>query len=342
MKHPSLTLLLGFLLAAILAEGVLRLFPVSTGYDFGAVDMQDPVLRGTPFFHYTYSTDWSFHLRNAGALNNYGFRASIDYSPDPRALAVVGNSFVQADAIDPREAITERLGNLLRRPAYALGADGFSLADYLAAARWAGDTFRVHTVVILLTTGDLSHSCLPWPGKHNLRMVDGTASLSLTDRSAPSRAKRLLNDSSLFRYVFANLRATATWAKGWRRNDDGPPDPDAAGPTQGCSEAAFATAATQFLLASFREFETTHAARVIFVLAPGYRREQHRAAGYSRDVDAFALRAEQEGFAVVHLEAEFAQALHSNVRLDFLPIDGHWTAAANAIAARKVADTLAN
>jgi hypothetical protein len=44
----------------------------------------------------------------------------------------------------------------------------------------------------------------------------------------------------------------------------------------------------------------------------------------------------------VHLEAEFAEALRSNVRLDFLPIDGHWTAAANAIAARQVADSLAN
>jgi hypothetical protein len=342
MKRSPLVLL-GFLLAAILAECVLRLFPVSTGYDFGAVNAADPVLRGTPSFPYTYSKDWSLHLHNSGVLNNYGFRASFDYVPDPRALAVIGNSFVQADAIDPREAMTERLGRLLHRPAYAVGADGFSLADYLAATRWAGDALDVRTVVVLLTTGDLSHSCSPWPGKHHLRLVDGAMMLSLTDRSAPSRAKRLLNDSRLFRYVFADLQVTATWSKGWRRNDEeGPQDPDSVGSTQGCTDPKFEKAATQFLLTSFREFEAAHEARVIFVLAPGYRREQHQAAGYTRDVDRFALRAAQEGFAVVHLEAEFAEALRSNVRLDFLPIDGHWTAAANAIAARQVADSLAN
>jgi hypothetical protein len=341
MKSLGLTLL-GFLLAVLLAECVLRLCPVSTGYDFAAVNAQDPVLRGAPWFRYTYSRDWSFHLRNSGVLNNYGFRASLDYAPDSRAVAVIGNSFVQADAIDPRDAMTERIGRSLRRPAYAVGADGFSLADYLASARWAADTLEVRTVVVVLTTGDLSHSCSPWPGKHTVRVADGTPALFLTDRSAPSRAKRLLNDSRLFRYVFANLQVTATWAKGWRRIDAGPPDPDGAGATQGCTDATFETVATQFLLASFHELEVTHAARVMFVLAPGYRREQQQAAGYTRDVDRFALRAEQEGFAVVHLEAEFAEALRSNVRLDFLPIDGHWTAAANAIAARKVADSLAN
>ncbi len=342
MKQRALPLLLGLVLAAAFAEAVLRLLPVSTGYDVGAVDADNPIVRGSRFFHYTYSSGWNFHLENSGTLNNYGFRAPYDYRPDPRALLVIGNSYVQADAITPRDTMTGRLGVLLNRPAYALGADGSALADYLAAARWASDRFGARLLLVLLTTGDLNHSCMARAGKHYLRLDNGAMSLQLVGRAAPSLPKRLLNGSKLFRYVFDNLRVTANWPKGWRRSDDGPPQPDAVAASDGCTDAAFEHAATEFLMASFHEFETAKQARVMFVLAPGYRLEQHIAAGANRDIDAFALRAEQEGFAVVHLDSAFAAALRAGVRLDFLPIDGHWTAAANTLAAQVAADAISN
>lgn len=338
-------LVIGLVLAAAGAELILRPFPVSTGYDLGAVDAKNPVVRGSAFFHYTYSRGWSFHLENSGVLNNYGYRASYDYVPDPRALAVVGNSFVQADAINPRDTMAERLGVLAGRPAYALGADGSSLADYLATAGWAADTFGTHLVLVLLTTGDLSHSCRAEAGKYYLRFDEGVISMRLIHRAPPSRLKRLLNASKLFRYAFDNLRVSANWPRGWRRDDNGPQDPnDIASNTRvssdGCTGAAFEDAATRFLIASFRDFQTTHEARVIFVLAPGYRREQHIAAGGIRDIDGFAARAEQAGFLIVRLDSAFDAALRAGTRLDFLPIDGHWTAAANAIAAQGAAAAL--
>jgi hypothetical protein len=342
MKHRTLPFIAGILIAAVFAEAALHLFPVSTGYDFGAVDSEDPIAHGGRYFHYTYSRDWNFHLENSGTLNNRGFRASYDYFPDPRALAVIGNSYIQADAIDPRDTMTERLGILIGRPAFAVGMDGASLADYLPAARWASDTFGARSLLVLLTTGDLSHSCMAKPGKHSLELDNGTIALSLSPRDAPSRFKRWLNRSKLFRYTFDNLRAGATWTKGWRRNDDSPGDPNADTSTVGCGDSAFESAATQFLLSSFHDLETSHQARVTFVLAPGYRREQHIAAGDIRDIDGFAAQAASAGFAVVHLESAFVDALRSGVRLDFLPIDGHWSAAANAIAARVVAPALSD
>src|SRR6202030_779166 len=115
-----------------------------------------------------YSRDWSFHLVNSGVLNNEGFRASHDYRPDPAALVVVGNSFVQSDAVLPANTMTERIGALLHHDAFAVGLDGFSLADYLVAARWATERFGVHTVLILLTTEDLIHSCVPRSGQHHM------------------------------------------------------------------------------------------------------------------------------------------------------------------------------
>jgi hypothetical protein len=86
----------------------------------------------------------------------------------------------------------------------------------------------------------------------------------------------------------------------------------------------------------------TRHARVIFLLAPAYRREQGVVAGGIRDVDSFADRAASEGFAVVHMDAAFSAALRSGIRLNFLPTDGHWTVAANALAAQAAADAIAH
>jgi hypothetical protein len=245
---------------------------------------------------------------------------------------------VQADALDPRETLTERLGEALHIPAYAVGIDGFALPDYLAAARWATATFDAHTLLVLLTTGDLKHSCVRRLGEHYLRAGKDGLELALVERRPPSRGKQLLNGSSLFRYVFDNLRLTANWEKGWRRQNDVEPAPEAA--TPGCSDAAFERAATRFLLDAFHQVADARHARVVFLLAPGYRREQGVVAGATRDVDEFADRAAADGFEVVRLEEAFEAALNRGARLDFMPVDAHWNATANALAARVAARAL--
>jgi hypothetical protein len=342
MKSRPLPLLFGLVLTVILAELVLRTLPVSTGYNLQAINDSNPILRGMSHSRYTYSRGWNLQLSNSGVLNNFGFRASYDYVPDPRAIAVIGNSFIQADAIDPRDTFSERLGVLLHRPTYAVGSDGFSLADYLAAARWSIDHLQSHILLVLLTTGDLKHACVPRLGESYLRTSDGAISLTLVERQEPSPIKRLLNDSRLFRYIFDNLRVSANWRKGWRRNDQQDSNSDVAASGVGCGDQADAEPATQFLLRSFHDIELSRRARVAFVLAPGYRREQGVAAGDIRDVDMFADRAAGEGFPVVRLEAAFAAALKSGTRLDFMPIDGHWNVAANTLAANVAATAVSS
>jgi hypothetical protein len=342
MRNTLPPFLLGFLLVVLLVELVLHALPVSTGYNLGPVDAHQPILRGRPYSAYTYSRAWNFQLKNSGVLNNFGFRSSYDFAPDPRAVVVIGNSYIQADAIDPRDTLTERLGGMLHTAAYAVGVDGFSLADYLVAARWSNATFDAHTLLVLLTAGDLKHSCMPRLGEHYLRYADGVISLALIERRSPSRLKQLLNDSRIFRYVFDNLRVSANWSKGWRRQTDEEPNPELAAADRGCGGKEFENAASRFLLDSFHELESTRHARVIFLLAPGYRREQGVVAGGIRDVDSFADRAAHDGFAVVHLDAAFSAALRSGTRLDFLPIDGHWNVAANALAAQAAADAVSH
>jgi len=361
MLQRILYLLAGFLLAALAAEILLHALPYSTGYGALGINPEHPIALGTAHRRYTYSRDWTFHFANSGVLNAAGFRASFDYVPDPDALVVIGNSFVQADALRPDLRMTEQLGSRLQRKAYALGIDGFSLADYLAASRWAVQRFHTRTVLVLLTTEDLVRSCQRRPGQHYLRFKEGIVSLELIDRPDPSLAKRALNRSSLFRYLFDNLHAPGNWAKGWRHEDhsapvtplvpkaapvgppgEGQPDeqPAPAAPS-GCASAQFQQAATSYLLQAFRELEQTSGTEVIFILAPDYF-QKHTARsgtlGSFRDVDAFANDASRSGFEVVSLGEAFSAATRSGTPLSLMPIDRHWNAAANRIAARTVAD----
>jgi hypothetical protein len=328
--------------AAAAAQIVLYALPYSTGYEVTQVDAEHPIGHGTPYFYYTYSRDWSFHLANSGRLNNEGFRASYDYRPDPHALAVVGNSFVQADAVPPAHAMTERIGALLGRPALAIGGDGASLADYFVASRWAVERFEASTVLVLLTTEDLIHSCTPRSGQYYLTSRNGQLTFQQVPRPPASRLKQLLNRSSLFRYLFDNLHAPTNWVRGWRRNAPDPdpesaPAPTVAAARHGCGSQEFENAATDFLLASFRALQTR--ARVVFILAPDYY-QRHTVFGAYRDVDAFAARAAQEGFGVVKLREAFEAAERAGVKVSLLPIDRHWGAAANEVAAEVVADYL--
>jgi hypothetical protein len=357
-----LRLLAGLLLGTVICELALHAFPVATGYHFGPVDAEHPIAHGAPHARYTYSRDWSFHLHNSGTLNNFGFRAVHDYAPDPDTPVIIGNSYVQADAIEPSAALPELLSARLGRPVDAVGVDGFALADYLEAAKWVNQTLRSRMLLVLLTTGDLDHSCSVRDGEHYLRFDGGVVTMALAPRPAPSRLKELLNDSKLFRYLYDNLHVDANWTKGWRRADQGPaiasgaagagaarhaaaaaPAPVSA-PTvprlSGCMDSAFESAGGEFLLDGFRDLQSRGGARVIFVLAPGYRREQGYAAGALRDVDRFARRAAQQGFEIIPLDAAFAAALTAGERLDFLPIDGHWNRQAHTIAARVIGDAL--
>jgi hypothetical protein len=54
-------------------------------------------------------------------------------------------------------------------------------------------------------------------------------------------------------------------------------------------------------------------------------------------VDAFAARAAQEGFEVARLGEAFAAAERAGVKVDMAPIDRHWSAAGNEVAAQAVA-----
>ncbi len=79
----------------LILEIVLRLLPVTTGFDYQNTTQADPILRAkVPFVKH--SLDWKFHHFQTRKVNNYGFPDDVDYLPNNQPIAVIGDSYVQS------------------------------------------------------------------------------------------------------------------------------------------------------------------------------------------------------------------------------------------------------
>ena len=125
MRRRILLSLAGLLGVVLSVELMLRALPVSTatmtGYHF------DPDLLSYPAGHeWTVSTGWD--LRNPQRLrsNNWGFASDRDFIPDRSAIALIGDSYVEASMLDAVQRPAAQLEALLGtgRPVYGLGSPG--------------------------------------------------------------------------------------------------------------------------------------------------------------------------------------------------------------------------
>ena len=105
----------------VLLEAICRVLPVSTSTDTGYYT--DPLILTYPARHqWVMSTGWD--LRNAQHMqaNNLGYAAEHDFVRDERAIALIGDSYVEASMLDiadrPAAQLERQLGT---RPVYAMG-----------------------------------------------------------------------------------------------------------------------------------------------------------------------------------------------------------------------------
>jgi hypothetical protein len=165
----------GFLLSA---EIVLRLLPVSTstatGYHF------DPLINTYPAHHaFTVSTGWDLRNAQQHRSNNYGYLDDKDFDVDPNAVAVIGDSYVEANMLPRAETLPELLDQRLgARRVFAMGAPGTSLLDYAERLRFAAENFGVRAT--------LAPNTVLQPPR------DG--------------AKQLLSESAFLQYLFSQIR----------------------------------------------------------------------------------------------------------------------------------------
>ena len=170
--RSAFTLLAGVVALLLAYEALFRLLPVSSAIRSGYyIDPQIPTYP--PHHHWHVATGWD--LRNPQRLssNGHGFVSTREFTPDPLAIGLVGDSYVEASML----ASGDRPGAQLeqaqsgRRPVYAMGSPGSSLLDYAERIRFASQHFGVRDFVVWVEVGDLRQS-LCGSGNANAACVD--------------------------------------------------------------------------------------------------------------------------------------------------------------------------
>jgi hypothetical protein len=312
---------LGFGLALLVLEALLRLLPVSTDFPRLAVNDANPVMRGEPGYAFTYSKGWNFRLVNRGRLNNEGFVAPTDFRSNSGAVVLIGDSYIQAQAIPAPQTLASTLRSRWGGvDVYPVGLAGAGAADYLALTEWSVKRYAPSMVIIILVEGDVDESTQPRAGSYHFAPRDGGYELRRTDYAGLTPFKRAIVETRTAEYLLQNLLAVPNFHFGKRVRHDG----------------VQAHPARRELIETFlRELRHRIGREKTVLVING----DHNFTGQTRrDVDELADVAEQQQWHVVRLNSVFEawHVQHPAARLDFLPVDAHW----NRVAQGLVADEL--
>ncbi len=316
-------LLTGFLLAVLLCEAGLQLFPVASGYRFQAVNAQAPVLQGEPGYSSTYSHGWNFRLTQQHTLNNYGFISAMDYRPASQPVLVIGDSFVQATALKEQQHFAARLSKALGISVYPLYESGADLADYLALFDWGVHEFQPKAVLMLISEKDVLEAKTPEAGSYHFQCNAAGCTHQRIDKPTPGMVNRVLNSSKLFRYLFDNLKVIPNLRKSVEKqpavNATGEPDK---------SDKML----VDFFLAKVEQ--SIGKQNVLFLIKPEYSNP------IKPETHLFKESALAQAFQVIDLQDVFLDMHNQGVRLDFMPLDAHWNETAHQLTAQAVQPVL--
>jgi hypothetical protein len=235
--------LCGIGVALVALELLFRLLPVSTSTSAGYYI--DPLILTYPPGHpFTTSSGWNLQRPQRHRANNFGFVADHDFVRNPEAIALIGDSFVEASMLPARERLAAQLESKLgTRPVYAMGAPGTALLDYAERVRFASQRFAIHDFVLLLEHGDIAQS-LCGSGNVNAECLDRkTLDPRVEKLPTPGAAKRLLREFALPQYLFSQLKLDPQhWAATLFTRKRNAPPATASRPTGAAGGAPPATA----------------------------------------------------------------------------------------------------
>ena len=331
MARTTFSWLAGLALLALALEVLLRMLPVSTSTETGYYS--DPLILTYPPHHrWTMSTGWD--LRNAQTLeaNNSGYAASRDFVLDQHAVALIGDSYIEASMLEAADRPGAQLERALgSRSVFAMGSPGTALLDFAERIRFANDRFGVRDFVLFMGRSDVLES-LCGSGNVNGPCLDPK---SLTQRvetlPQPGMAKRVLRRSALAQYLFSQIRFSPE--KILRQVL--PVQKPAATSEQGAVRIGSINVSPGQALAGAEIISETFFAR-IKPYVPGRLvivMDCDRRALYSGQMvqdparNQFMQIARAAGAIVVDTEPSFRAHLnHSSLKLDVSPSDGHLNA----------------
>lgn len=346
----GLLLVLTMLLMACIAEGGLRLLPVSSGLSAQEVNETSPVFRYLPDRDFVYSKGPMLRMSNSGHVNNDGFVNDNDYSPDRSAplIAVVGDSFVEALMVRFPETLSGKLTQTFgdKAKVFSFAASGAALSQYLVWADYAREKYHPDRLVVVIVGNDFDESLLTYkqaPGFHYFNFeASGEAKLVRVDLK-PTTLRKLLRRSALVRYLVLNFNLGGLLSNptSWL-GASGNPEKFAGNVEALASDerVRLSSRAVQEFLFRLPDKSGLSPDKILFVV-DGFRYPPNDALETKRRNSSFfgvmrgifITEAQARGFGVVDMDAVFfPHYISSHSRYEF-PIDGHWNPLAHHLAA---------
>jgi hypothetical protein len=338
MRSALAYFLFGIASCAFALEIAFRLLPVSTSTNTGyAVD--SAIVTYPPHHEFRTATGWD--LRNAylQRSNNYGFLTSRDFGPQADAVALIGDSYVEASMLPEEARLGPQLERLLDgRPVYVLGGPGSNLLDYAERIRFAAERFGIHDFVVLIERGDVLQSLCGSRNIHS-QCLDATTLAPRVEKLAPpGTLKRLIRHSALAQYLFSQLKLDPAKLFNPRHVLAAPSEARAAlNPSATPSLAAVDTIVHTF----FSRIQPYATGRLVLIV-DGVRERASSEKARPDEVRArFMAYAATRGALVVDMEPIFRQFMQdTGLNLSVSPSDQHWNPAAIRLAAEEVAPVL--
>lgn len=327
MLRPIAWFLAGLSFTALMLELLFRVLPVSTatltGYHI------DPLILTYPPHHrFTLSEGWALERAHTHRANNYGFLASEDFAPDPAGVAVIGDSYVEANMLQEPDRLSARLA--AHAPGirwWALGGPGSNLLDYAHRAAWATRTLQARRFVFVIESGDIVQARCASGNVHGVCINPASGTLTEQPQAGADMLKRIARESALAQYLFSQLKLSAAGLAGIFQHIDAPQQPVRA-PESEPLKAIDRAAVTAFL----ERLNALAPTEAVFVIADPVNPDVH---GYGLAHLELAVR--NAGYRVVRPGPLFSQhAAQGGLSLRVSPQDGHWNVLANDIVARAV------
>jgi hypothetical protein len=201
--------ILGALVVMLALEALLRLLPVPTATRSGYY--VDPMILSYPPHHrWQVATGWDLRNPQHMTANNFGFAAEHEFTAGSDAVALVGDSYVEASMLPmsarPAAQLERALGG--ERKVYAMGGPGSSLLDYAERARFARSVLGLRDVVILVEAGDARQALCDSGNVHAACLDRETFQPRTQRRPEPDVVRRALSHSAVAQYFAGQLRVS--------------------------------------------------------------------------------------------------------------------------------------
>ena len=325
---------LGALVVLLSLESAFRVLPVSTATRSGYY-VHPLIVTSPPRLCFIAATGWDLKNPQRNCANNDGFIASRDFVPDPHAIALIGDSFVEASMLPTDKRLADQLETRLGgRPVYALGGPGSNLLDYAERARFAAEYYGIRTFVFVLERSDVKQA-LCGSGNIHGPCVDPKSLQTKVERLSESGTlKRVFRESALAQYLFSQIRVDLSKLLAPLSSSKTIRPPTA---------VPLGDNAASFIVSLFRErLEPIGKARYLFLIDAD---RQHLKTG-SYAVDAPELQSlldvvnHIDGRVIDPTDAFRAHLAETGKKLEVGPYDRHWNAEAINILATLVAEKL--